>query len=274
MEEIWKNIKGFEGLYEASINGNIRNSKTKRILSQRKQSLTLVVSISKNGICHNFCVSRIIANTFLPNPNQFNFVGHIDGDFTNNNIKNLFWYQKKIYGVGIMDVPSGTSDKAWIYWKGMLWRCYDSSCKQRDTVYRGCTVCEEWLRFSNFKNWFYEESNYSEGYHLDKDILVQGNRLYSPETCCFVPQKLNKAVMLSRNKKSHLPIGVTYNKISHKYAAGNPLGKRRYFETANEAHEFYKKQKVLYVQKLAKEYYKENKISGKIYNSLLNFKID
>lgn len=274
MEEIWKDIKDLEGLYEASSNGNIRNSKTKRILSQRKQSLALVVSISKNGTCHNFSVGRIIANTFLPNPNHFNFVGHIDGDFTNNNIKNLFWYQKKIYGVGIMDVPSGTSDRAWIYWKGMLWRCYDSSCKQRDTIYRECIVCEEWLRFSNFKKWFYEESNYFEGYHLDKDIISHNNRVYSPETCCFVPQEINKAVMVSKNKRSGLPSGVVYDNVRGRYIGSNPLGKRKYFKTINEAHKFYKIQKEKYVKFLAEKYYKEDKISEKIYNSLLNFKID
>lgn len=56
-------------------------------------------------------------------------------------------------------------------------------------TYEGCTVCDEWLYFSNFKKWF--DENYIEGFQLDKDIIIRGNKVYSPQTCCFVPKEIN-----------------------------------------------------------------------------------
>ena len=56
-------------------------------------------------------------------------------------------------------------------WHGMLFRC---STKNTQETYNDCSVCEEWLRFSNFKRWF--DENYIDGFQLDKDILVKGNK--------------------------------------------------------------------------------------------------
>ena len=101
----------------------------------------------------------------------------------------------------------------------MLGRCY----KTTDKAYKnygaiGVKVCEEWKCFSNFQKW-YNENIYeieNEKVHLDKDILVDGNNIYSPETCIFVPQRINK---MFETKKSNLPRGVRQNKSKTKYCA-------------------------------------------------------
>lgn len=55
-----------------------------------------------------------------------------------------------------------------------------------------------WKYLSNFKKWY--DEHYVEGWHLDKDILMQGNKFYSPETCCFVPFEIN--VLFRRRTKT------------------------------------------------------------------------
>lgn len=74
-------------------------------------------------------------------------------------------------------------------WSDMLKRCYSVKSKETRPTYSECTVCDEWLTFSNFKAWM--EKQDWEGKQLDKDILVEGNTVYSPESCIFVPMKVN-----------------------------------------------------------------------------------
>lgn len=74
-------------------------------------------------------------------------------------------------------------------WCNMIKRCYDKNTLKKRKSYDGCSVCDEWLTFSNFKKWM--ESQEWDGKHLDKDILTMGNKIYSPETCFFVSNRIN-----------------------------------------------------------------------------------
>lgn len=67
----------------------------------------------------------------------------------------------------------------------MIKRCYNQKCLLKDNTYRGCSVCDEWLNFQNFGEW-YDENYYevpNEVMDLDKDILHKGNKIYSPDNC-------------------------------------------------------------------------------------------
>lgn len=79
--------------------------------------------------------------------------------------------------------------RAYVAWNNMITRCYDLEYQKTHTSYIGCSVCEEWHNFQNFALW--HEKNYIDGYHLDKDIIAKGNRVYSPQTCMFVSRKDN-----------------------------------------------------------------------------------
>ena len=99
-----------------------------------------------------------------------------------------------ICGVGINDLEYSIKEnrrdpKFYRLWKSILQRGYCEAIKKQFPTYRNCSVCEDWHYLSIFKKWF--DENYVEGWQLDKDILVQGNKLYSPETCCFVPKEIN-----------------------------------------------------------------------------------
>jgi hypothetical protein len=117
--------------------------------------------------------------------------------FRNGNVMNPF--DKSFCGVGFLGkgeyktFENGKYTLAFTTWSSMINRCYNEKFHQKQHSYEDCIVCEEWKNFQNYAKWF--EKNYYEidGYriHLDKDILVKGNKVYSPETCVFVPKKIN-----------------------------------------------------------------------------------
>ena len=71
----------------------------------------------------------------------------------------------------------------YIKWRNMIERCYSPLWHKRYPSYIGCSVCPEWRYFSKFRFWMSTQK--WKGMELDKDILVKGNRVYSPDTCCF-----------------------------------------------------------------------------------------
>ena len=98
----------------------------------------------------------------------------------------------KVYGHGITDVgtmiSTGNRHPAYNFWKNMLERCYSKRLQKKYPTYMGCSVCEEWLVFSQFEKWF--DEHYIVGYQVDKDIFSDVKE-YSPINCCMIPKRLN-----------------------------------------------------------------------------------
>jgi hypothetical protein len=164
-------------------------------------------------------------------------------------------------------------------WHKMLQRCYDEKFQEREPTYKGCFVCEDWLNFQNFGNWFDENYYEVQGeiMHLDKDILLKGNKIYSPDTCVFVPQRINCLFIKSDASRGNYPIGVNYHKVNNKYIARCNIdkGERKYlgsFNTPEEAFNSYKIFKENYIKVVA-EYHK-NKIPKNLYYALLSYEVD
>lgn len=97
MEEIWKDIPGYEGLYQVSNKGSVRslnwgNHGFVRNLYLKKQNRGYRhVELAKNGTKKSFTVHRLVATAFIPNPNNYKTINHIDEDKTNNSVENLEW---------------------------------------------------------------------------------------------------------------------------------------------------------------------------------------
>ena len=91
-EEIWKDTKGYERLYQVSNFGRIRNIKFNRIRKLGKNRYGYpMVNLYYKGVSKNISVHRIVAMAFIPNPKNYPQVNHIDGNKLNNNVNNLEW---------------------------------------------------------------------------------------------------------------------------------------------------------------------------------------
>lgn len=104
--------------------------------------------------------------------------------------------KNRYYKVGLVDTEEFDEaiKKCWLR---MIRRCYDK--QSHYSTYSNCKVCEDWLIFTNFASWYKE--HHREGWQLDKDILANGKKIYSPETCCFVPIEIN-SIFTSRVKEA------------------------------------------------------------------------
>lgn len=153
-----------------------------------------------------------------------------------------------VCGVGINDADykvfvEGVMCPFYHKWKHMITRCYSGRRKH----YIGCTVCDEWLLFSNFKAWMNTQD--WEGKDLDKDIIKQGNRVYSPDTCVFVTQQVNKLLTDSKSARGRYPIGVSKRKDKrvNQYQASIGIHSKQahlgYFDTPEKAHQAWVKAK-------------------------------
>lgn len=153
--------------------------------------------------------------------------------------------RKLFLGVGINDadyqVKSGGKVICPYFsrWRSMMQRCYSRYSLSANPTYSGCTVCDEWLSFSNFKSWM--EKQDWEGNHLDKDIIGDGSQ-YSSESCRFVSGAVNNLILDSKKRRGELPIGVSFHKATGRLRArcSNPITKTDdhlgYFDTEDEAH--------------------------------------
>ena len=140
-------------------------------------------------------------------------------------------------------------------WTKMLERCYSEVWYKKYPTYRGCSVSEEWLRFSNFRSWM--ERKDFEGMQLDKDLLFEGNKVYSEETCVFVSGMVNKFTTDRSNDRGEWLIGVYWKKENNKFAAqvNNPFTKKYeylgYFTCELKAHQAWLTRKLELAHELA-----------------------
>lgn len=134
----------------------------------------------------------------------------------NGQIKNP--YHKSVYGIGYYGVGNYSSrinnikTEQYIKWFSMFNRCYSEDYHKKQPSYIGCSVSEPFHNFQNFARW-YDEKIYKCSYplELDKDLLYEGNKIYSPSTCCFLPKEVNNAITNKKNDKKYM------NRIYNKY---------------------------------------------------------
>ena len=169
------------------------------------------------------------------------------------------------YKVMIHDIVDGKDKIIWICpyynkWYDMLRRCYSKRYQKGQPTYKGCYVCKEWLLFSNFRAWMIQQE--WEGRCLDKDFLIEGNKMYSPVTCAFIPQRVNKFIITSGRIRGEYPIGVCLERGGRKnlYKSQGSIGSGTsvylgHFPTPQEAHQAWMRKKL----EVCKEYLTEFK---------------
>jgi hypothetical protein len=191
-------------------------------------------------------------------------------------------YAPSVAGVGYLGVGAYSCTKnihAYNLWNSLLKRVYDG---KRES-YSNVRVCKSWHNFQNFASWcesqpfFNTKDDNGKNYHLDKDILSpKDSKVYSPETCCFVPQEINKLVMQRDKSRGKYPVGVYYSKKDNRYTAQYSVGKStaRFignFMTPEEAFQAYKEAKELFIIEKAEDW--RGRIEDRVYLALLDYNI-
>ena len=216
-------------------------------------------------------------NVFLQNP-----YSHLNGNgcaHCARNRKPQYGRRKLVCGIGVFDAPySKTKDKqtrkAYRDWNNMLQRCYGQSNFPSKKAYKECHVCEEWHSFLKFREWF--DENYIENYFLDKDVLVKGNKVYSPQTCCYIPSFINTLLLNCRSARGANAIG-TYKRENRFNAHIYEYGKPKYigqYDSERDAFNAYKKERERYIKEVAQDYFNKGLITEKVFNSLNNYTIE
>ena len=186
-----------------------------------------------------------------------------------------------VFGVGILGDTetkiNGKHTKEYTVWSSMIQRCYDKNTQSRQPTYIGCEVSENFKHLTYFKEWCNRQVGFGmSGYDLDKDILVKGNKVYSEDTCCFVPREINSLFGNHKAKRGECCIGVTMSSNRKWYIASvgisgvqTHLGQ---YETEDEAFAVYKQAKEHNIQKVALKY--KTCIDERVFDALMTYVVN
>lgn len=208
------------------------------------------------------------------------------GHFISGGVKNP--YYPNVYGVGATGDKyptnfNGKKIKEHNTWNGMLTRCFDDKTKEKYPTYKNVVCCKEWLLYDNFYEWVHNQSNLNkwlngDRWALDKDILIKGNNIYSPETCCLVPQYINNLFAVQNSKRGCLPIGVSKSKNKFLARCYNPITNKRerlgLYLTPEDAFLAYKRYKENLVKQVAQIEFDKDNITSSCYDAMMKYEVE
>lgn len=173
----------------------------------------------------------------------------------------------------------GKKIKCYKVWEGMITRCYvESSQHYQRYGGRGVYVCDEWLNYQNFADWYLSQKNNSKpNFQIDKDLKIIGNKVYSPETCEIVPSRVNSLLISTNSRRGDLPVGVHALKDKFKASCRDEFGSKVHlgtFKTQTEAFSAYKNFKKGVVVCIANDELKKGNISYDVHQSLVLMEIN
>lgn len=210
-------------------------------------------------------------------------------NFQKGGVKNP--YYPSVYGVGMIGEKYLCSDsnsekwhtKEYEVWKNVLQRCFYEKKKKTLPTYQKATCCEDWLLYDNFYEWLHSQENFDrwlngDKWAIDKDIIIKGNKLYSPDTCCLVPNNVNVLFTKRDNYRGNLPIGVKRNTRGFQANCENQLlGHRQYlgtYSTPDKAFNVYKEYKEGLIKQVAQEEYVQGNITKECYEAMLRYEVE
>ena len=194
---------------------------------------------------------------------------------------------KLVHGIGFNDnkyqvFVDGKKTDEYNIWQNMLRRCKVEFWVVRPS-YEGTTCSENFKSYSFFYEWYHKQYNATtrdvkdNKWCLDKDILVKGNKLYSEDTCVFVPHKINNLLVKANSVRGEYPIGVSLRGQSSRLMArcnrsDGTMQHLGYFSSAEDAFQVYKTYKEALIKKLANEY--KHQLDPRAYQALLNYTVE
>ena len=207
------------------------------------------------------------------------------GNIRNGGIKDH--YAPSVYGVGILGAKyqstiNGVQTKEYGLWCHMLERCYSDSFKKKRPTYEVCEVSNNFKSYEYFYEWCHKQIGFGNDgngnpFHLDKDLLVKGNKVYSENTCVFIPSEINSLLVKSTASRGKHLIGVSWNKRDKAFVAmvSRDKGQSEHlgsFKTEIEAYNAYKTAKESFVKEQAEKW--KDKIDERAYNALMNYQVE
>ena len=203
------------------------------------------------------------------------------GDIRNGSIKDP--YVPSVCGVGILgakypSMVNGVKTKEYELWHSMLKRCYSDAYQKRQPTYIGCKVSDNFKSYEYFYEWCNKQVGFGkEGWHLDKDLLIKGNKVYSENTCIFIPYEINSLLVKSIASRGKHLIGVYWHNASKAFVAkvNKNKGKQEHLGTFNtelEAFKAYKTAKEAFVKELADKW--KSQIDDRAYEALMNYQVE
>ena len=202
------------------------------------------------------------------------------GNIRNGKVKDP--YIPSVFGVGIVGTEypineGGVLTKEYVLWAGMLERCYSDTYKKKRPTYEGCKVSDNFKYYEYFYEWCNKQIGFgNKGWHLDKDLLVKGNKVYSENTCVFLPREINQILVKREASRGEYLIGVYWHSKGKAFRAqvnknkGKPehLGS---FNTELEAFNAYKQAKESFIKEQANEW--KSQIDDRAYEALMKYEV-
>lgn len=185
---------------------------------------------------------------------------------------------KLVCGIGVCDKGQYLSrikcqrTKEYALWAAMLNRCKPGG----PNAYLGCTVHPDFVRFQDFARWCHKQIGFrNDGWELDKDILVKDNRVYGPDTCCFVPKSINQLLTHRQSSRGAYPTGVSFditrNLFQSKIKIDGHTKSLGRFNTPEQAEAVYKNAKYDEIRRLANLW--KPKIGHRVYFALMQYQL-
>ncbi len=192
-------------------------------------------------------------------------------------------YLPSVFGVGVLGAKystrvNGVRTKEYMLWCSMLQRCYSDVLKKKQPTYIGCEVSENFKSYEYFYEWCHKQIGFgNQGWHLDKDLLVKGNKVYSEDSCIFIPSEINTLLIKRAASRGEHLIGVYWHSKNKAFVAQVSKNKGGsaylgYFKTELEAFNAYKTAKEAFIKEQANEW--KSQIDYRAYNALMNYTVE
>ena len=206
------------------------------------------------------------------------------GSIRKGEVKDL--YSPSVFGVGVVGTKyptkiNGVQTKEYNLWINMLRRCYSDKYQKKQPTYEGCEVSDKFKSYEYFYEWCHKQVGFgNEGnenpFHLDKDLLIKGNKIYSESTCVFIPAEVNTLLVKRTASRGEHLIGVCWKKANKAFVATVRKNKGKqehlgYFNTEIEAFNTYKTAKESFVKEQANKW--KDKIDPRAYEALMNYTV-
>ena len=210
---------------------------------------------------------------------SYEMVTHL-GSIKSGNVKDP--YSPSVYGVGVVGAKyptmiNGRNTKEYGLWQNMLTRCYNDTYKNKQPTYIGCEVSNNFKSYEYFYEWCQNQIGFNvEGWQMDKDLLVKGNKVYSENTCVFIPSEINSLLINCTASRGRYLIGVYWSKTANAFVArvrrnkgcSEHLG---LFNTEIEAFNAYKTAKESFIKEQANRW--KSQIDPRAYEALMNYEV-